>query len=94
MKSPRFSSTHLSDPPGRTKVVVQEKTGSRLRTTGEPARDKRHPHPVLPHRSPSFILSHLSREGRVLKRHGEGACESELAADFTSLVPAKTLSSM
>jgi hypothetical protein len=66
-------------------VVVQEKTGNRLRTRGEPARDKRHPHPALPHRSPSFILSHLGNEGRVLKRHGEVAYESELAADLLLL---------
>jgi hypothetical protein len=72
-----------------TKVIVQEKTGKSLRTVahlglskvGEHARDKRHAHlhsPIAHPRSPCLTLPHPGREGRVLKRHGEGEGESEL----------------
>jgi hypothetical protein len=47
---------------------------------GEGVRDKRYAHPALTHRSPSLTLPHPGREGRVLKRHGEGEGESELGA--------------
>jgi hypothetical protein len=54
------------------------RTGAHLRLSkvGVRARDKRQAT-----RSPYLTLPHLGREGRVLKRPGEGEGESELGAE-------------